>query len=60
MYLRASKTKGNNTGNTQYSFTTGAAWRLALTFIEVFHLHKSFTTLSINDLLDGTRLSGRP
>ena len=44
MYLRDSKTRGINTGNTKYSFTTAAAWRLALTFLEVFHLHRSLTT----------------
>ena len=44
MYLRDSKTKGINTGNTKYSFTTAAAWRLAL---------------SINGIAYDTRFSGR-
>ena len=59
MYLRDSKTKGINTGNIKYSFTTAATWRLALTFLEVFHLHRSLTTLSINGIAYDTRFSGR-
>ena len=57
--LRDSKTKGINTGNTKYSFTTATAWRLAQTFLEVFHLHRSLTTLSINGIVYETRFSGR-
>ena len=59
MYLRDSKTKSVNAGNTIKRIKTAAEWRPALMFIKVFHLHRSLITLSINDLAHGTRFSGR-
>lgn len=59
MYLRDSKTKSVNAGNTIKRIKTAAEWRPALMFIKVFHLHRSLITLTINDLAHGTRFSGR-